>query len=539
MLDGKKMVELPAKGVQVYAKGKYRYAYKVTRAYRNAKGRPTCDRRSIGRVDDESGMLIPNLAYYEFYGEPAGGSGPGGESRVLDAGVSCTVDKVLGGLGIKRMLDDAFGARRASLLLTVVAYMLCEGNTMSYLDDFCERSLVDAALDDRRSSELFSSLTHQERSRFFSRWVCARAEHDYIAYDVTSFSSYSKGMEDAEWGYNRDGERLPQINLAMYMGVESRLPVFYRTYAGSIVDKSHLVSMMEGNSDLGVEGVTFVMDRGFASTANLRFMHERSYPYILGIESFRKAVRGAIDDLREELSSSRSWLGGLGCHGAFKKGMFFGVYAKLCVYYDAERAAQAERDLERRLEADEDRLSRMSEITQAQSKRYAKRGFRIRRSEDGAFSFERDYDVIDKAAENLGYFCILTSDLDADPASVLRTYRRRDLVEKAFDEVKNHLDMHRLRTHGKATTDGKMFCAFIALIVRMFIENALSDWMDENHASTERVIRELAKIRAIKGAHGMRLLDPLTKKQREIVEGMGFTEDDVRSFIEREGRGPV
>ena len=68
-LDARKMVPLPEKGVQVYAKNGRRYAYKVTRTYRNAKGRPTCDRRSIGRVDDETGMLVPNLAYYEFYGD--------------------------------------------------------------------------------------------------------------------------------------------------------------------------------------------------------------------------------------------------------------------------------------------------------------------------------------------------------------------------------------------------------------------------------------------------------------------------------------
>lgn len=71
MLDARKTVPLPDKGVQVYAKNGRRYAYKVTRTYRNAKGKPTCDRRSIGRVDDETGMLIPNLAYYEFYGDSA------------------------------------------------------------------------------------------------------------------------------------------------------------------------------------------------------------------------------------------------------------------------------------------------------------------------------------------------------------------------------------------------------------------------------------------------------------------------------------
>ncbi len=47
---------------------------------------------------------------------------------------------------------------------------------------------------------------------------------EYVAYDVTSISTQAHGVEEAEWGYNRDKERLPQVNFGMYYGEESRLP---------------------------------------------------------------------------------------------------------------------------------------------------------------------------------------------------------------------------------------------------------------------------------------------------------------------------
>ena len=47
------------------------------------------------------------------------------------------------------MLESAFGEAHAAEMLTVAAYMLAEGNVMSYLDDFCERSLVAAEIDVR------------------------------------------------------------------------------------------------------------------------------------------------------------------------------------------------------------------------------------------------------------------------------------------------------------------------------------------------------------------------------------------------------
>jgi hypothetical protein len=52
----------------------------------------------------------------------------------------------------------------------------------------------------------------------------------------------------------------------------------------------------------------------------------------------------------------------------------------------------------------------------------------------------------------------------------------------------------------------------------------------------ERVMREFAKVRCVQGASGKRMLNPLTKKQREMVELMGLSENDVASFVERGGR---
>ena len=41
--------------------------YYVTVAYRNERGKPTCDRISIGRLDEETEKLMPNRNYYEVY----------------------------------------------------------------------------------------------------------------------------------------------------------------------------------------------------------------------------------------------------------------------------------------------------------------------------------------------------------------------------------------------------------------------------------------------------------------------------------------
>ncbi|GAI85050.1 unnamed protein product, partial [marine sediment metagenome] len=39
--------------------------------------------------------------------------------------------------------------------------------------------------------------------------------------DITSFSSYAKNLDFLEWGYNRDREKLPQINFGVIYGEPS------------------------------------------------------------------------------------------------------------------------------------------------------------------------------------------------------------------------------------------------------------------------------------------------------------------------------
>ena len=66
-LDRNVQVELPKHGIAYKKVSGKRYVYYVTAAYRNEKGKPTCDRISIGRLDEETGKLIPNRNYYEVY----------------------------------------------------------------------------------------------------------------------------------------------------------------------------------------------------------------------------------------------------------------------------------------------------------------------------------------------------------------------------------------------------------------------------------------------------------------------------------------
>jgi transposase len=150
--------------------------------------------------------------------------------------------------------------------------------------------------------------------------------------------------------------------------------------------------------------------------------------------------------------------------------------------------------------------------------------------ENGTFAYKRNYNKMDGAARNNGFFCLLT-DTNLSSADTLDVYRRKDVIEKGFDDIKNHLDMKRMHTHRTATTDGKMFCAFIALIAVSEMTNKLRGFMRDKRMSKDDLIYELEKIKVIIMADGKRLMNPLTKTQRTIIEACGLNNADLLAYV--------
>jgi hypothetical protein len=448
-LCSKFKVKLPQKGIIVAKTGKYPYVYHVDATYRNSRGVPTNKKRSIGKLDNETGMLIPNKTYYEIYESkqyendeksvfllPEIHENQISYGAVKTIGLIAVIMTVLDRLGVTKILKAIIGESRYQMTVTIIAYMLSEGNVMQYIDDFCENNSFDKGITDRDVSQLFSSLSNAERMSFFREWVSLNSQNEYIAYDVTSFSTYAKNIDDAEYGYNRDNESLPQINMALYMGQTSLLPMFYVTYNGSVVDKTHLEYMMAYNAELGIENVSFIMDRGFASTDNAEFMRSEGYPFILGASHSIKAIQQAFTENKDFVQSSQTYILSEKVYGLAVKGRYYRIDATLHIFYDPATVSQQTADFFRKIEVLENELSQLKILNDSQVKKYTKY-FKITKFENG-FSYERNYIKINDIHGRLGYFFILTNK-HLTPREVISIYRKRDVIEKGFDEIKNGL----------------------------------------------------------------------------------------------------
>ncbi len=378
------------------------------------------------------------------------------------------------------------------------------------------------------ASVLFSSITHDERMSFFGAWIDRQRQSQYIAYDVTSFSSYAKGIENTEWGYNRDGDKLPQINLGCYTGERSGLPMFYVTYPGSIIDKSHLKYMMAYNDELDISNVGFVLDRGFCSSANILYMKSKGFQFIIGVEIRHKTTREAVDKIRENITSMRFRIK-QGIYARSVDGCFYGVNSTMHVFYDPELAERQRKDLYRTVESNEEKLAQLENLTKKEVKHFSV-FFDINVNKDNSFTYSRNYEKIDRADLNNGFFCILTNTKDISE-EILDIYRRKDVIEKNFDDLKNHIDMKRMRTHVSETTEGKIFVSFISLIALSYMGNMTSSIMKEESMSKDSIIMELEKVKTVETQAGKRLINPLTKTVKSILKPFGLDEESLKAYI--------
>ena len=120
-------------------------------------------------------------------------------------------------------------------------------------------------------SLLHQRLGYDEQSKFefTKKWIEKINPQNGIYYDITSFSSYTTNNEFVEWGYNRDKENLPQINLGMVCCKKTALPFFYNVFPGSIVDVKTITNFLKYLEIYKLHDMLLVLDKGFFSASNI------------------------------------------------------------------------------------------------------------------------------------------------------------------------------------------------------------------------------------------------------------------------------
>jgi transposase len=515
------LVDVPkVKGVHAKTAGTKgeKYVYKYTEHYRNAEGKPRNKAISIGKMDMSSGKMIPNSNYYEQFKIEPNMS----EMCVWDYGYAYVVQKCADESGIGECLSETFGAEKALEIIVVASYMMSQGNAMDGIDDWLERTYFEGyrkALSPQGVSRLFEGISEGSQHEFFKRWAKMAMTGGNICYDVTSISSYSETMTGVEYGYNRDGEEIAQFNLGMFVDEDTKAPIYYNRYNGSLTDKSNLSYVLENAKGVGIEKVKIVVDGGFISGECIQNLAMHSEAFTTGVPMSLNMAKGIYETHSSGIGKYANKLADYEVYADEKAVQFHGISGRLILFFDPMNHAQLCNEMSERIRSLAAELSALKRYPKDDKLKRYSGYFKLTRHETGGgFDFEPDNAKIDELRSAKGFFAVFTTDHDASPNDILYHYRAKDAAEKLFDQLKIDMHANRFRTHSEATTSGKTFVAFVALVLRTVIAKKLKSFLAANSSSLKKVFNQLDNIIAVSSPRVGRFFKALSKKQKDILD---------------------
>lgn len=501
--------------------GKHIYVYETVSYWDKAKKQPRQKRRCLGRKDPETGKIIESKRH-----EPPRISSDFGHVFLLL--------ELARRNGLLKILETIFGPD-AGLLLMLAFYHICEARPLYLYEQWSEGVwswFNHPVLSSPRLSRFAEDLGRNAlRETFVQQWLERHGKGKALVYDMTSLSTWSNLLELAEWGYNRAGEALPQMNLGLVCGAAEGMPLAYRLTPGSIADVSTLKFTAEYLKEHGLRKTTFVLDRGFYSQENLAAVTGKGFGFVMPLPFSSKPVKTLLSSHRRQLHSPANGFLFEG-HARWHLRTTFSSGRKQFpahLFFDETRKADENERLMQKLvrletEFSHHKFHRRQEVSSFLASRWpgADKLFSVSWNvADERFELKRRVKALSALAGRMGHTIMLTDDSELSRDECLLIYQRRDQSEKLFDILKNELKECRIRSNNRDVVEGRIFLNFLALIVYSSVDRVMKvKELYKNWTVTE-LLMELKKIKLITLGNGKMVLTEISKKQRTLLQDLG------------------
>ncbi|MDR1765813.1 MAG: transposase [Lachnospiraceae bacterium] len=512
---------MPSTTIHNKADGK-KYLYSVVSYWdkekKQARNRQVC----LGRIDETTGEVIPSARTERVAKRAA--VAPEVTANATVVGPAMLLDAAVAETNLGNILARSIPEYHSEIL-SLAYFLVQRGLPLSRCESWSTHSKhpFGKPFSSQRISEILQGITEGQRQSFFKSWMKSLAEKECLFYDITSISSYSASNEYVRFGHNRDNENLPQINLALLFGQESGLPAYYRRIPGSISDVATLKTTVSSLDFLGQTRLMFVMDRGFYSKANVDALLDARYHFILAVPR-RKWIEEIYDRERDDIMTYPNRCTMSNGEVLYAKGLLHKWGDRRCyvyIYYNHIHAAEDVYEFEAKLTAWRQELlsgDRVKENEWAYAKFFTvketpKRGRKVVEIAEAVDSARKKY---------VGFSCLLSTK-KMNPADALEEYRRKEAVENSYDDLKNALDMRRLRIHSSAAMDSRLFIQFIALILFSWARSKAKVHKATKYMTVREIMEAMESVTLIEysGRYG-NLITESGPLQRDIMEAYGL-----------------
>lgn len=501
-------------------------------------------RATIGKIDPKTGRLAPNENFRKYLPSiPLPDESV--RSRVsscLRIGAFLLVRRMFAETELDLALDGIFNDRGYGLLRDLAAYsLITENNAAQYYPDYTYNHPVFTPrmrrYSDSTVSAFLAEMSQDQVAEFLERWNMGRKRRDriYISYDSTNKNCQAGDIEMVEYGHAKENRGTAIFNYSIAYDQKNCEPLFYEEYPGSIVDVSQLQFMLAKAEGYGYDNVGFILDRGYFSRDNIRFMDEHGFAFVIMARGMRRLVSSVVDSVRGKFECDPdSYVKAYGVYGTTVHARLYADDTRdryLHVVFNSNKLA-SERA------AVEEKISRMGRFLENSENREVLipdvvRDYFELFYEGSKFLYAKPRkDIIRHELELCGYFVIVTSE-KMTATEAVNLYKGRDSTEKLFRGDKTYLGNRSVRVYSDESASAKIFIEFIALVMRNRIhtrlKNAkLKNEKKRNFMNVTAAIHELEKIEMIRRPDGRYMLDhAVTATQKEILSAFGLDEKFV------------
>lgn len=479
--------------------------------------------------------------------------------KVLHAGATWLLDQIVASTPLSKALGRAFdkyyGAKK---LLSLAYFKTIEPDKGMYLyEDFASSTRLPYHRPLGISSiTRFLQHIDQDRIDVFLKKLneCCIEEEDknkenvYYALDSTSISTCSDNLDFAEWGHNKDGDQLKQINIVMLVNQQTGCPLYYRHYAGSTPDVSTFNHLLKEYARMGLNRrAILVADKGYGSVKNIHKLYQDNQSFILNMKlSFgicKNLIAKNLSYLLDDCSYNRK----LGQNVLTEEidwsypGNFNKDTAK-CKREKGRMFIHIYLDHEIRNDAEDKFRARVAELLDKQKS-----------ESDSLTQDEKDFlstyvtedlngrKVINNTQKFEYMLCrgirVLLSDFISDPVEASRAYTERNEVEESFRKLKDFTGARRLHVSSSKTLSGKIFVHFLSCsilcMLRHRIHSAESKGIKLPFDSVPKMLASLSNITQTIFPDGG-YFSEIVGKKKELLEGLEIPFPEPEMNIEYE-----
>lgn len=518
------------------------YVYESTSYWDKEKQQPRSKRKLIGKLDPVSGQVIPTdgrgkrRSQVNLENPARRGPVPVIRTERLFYGATYLFDQIGIVTGVTADLKTCFPATYKQIQSIAYYLILEDQNPLFRFKKWAKlhRHPFGEDIPSQRSTEIFQSVTEEAKMHFFRLQGKRRAEKEFWAYDSTSISSYSEMMKQVKYGKNKDGENLPQINLALLFGEESGLPFYYRKLAGNIPDVKTIRELARELDILGYEKVKLVMDRGYYSAENINTLFKDHMKFLCGTSTALSFAKDYIREIGADKDRYEYYNSDLELY-VFSKTISWHYEQErpykgdtvredrrlyLHLYFNPDKLSDDGKAFNKRLDGLKEELLSGKRIPEHE-KEYRKY-FEIRETPKRGISLSYNQDAINAARERYGFFVLISNEVK-DPVAALSLYRMRDIVEKAFWNVKERLNLRRTLTSSESSLEGKLFVEFVALIYLSYIKKKMEETGLFAKYTMHELLDELDVIECFTEPGKSPIQGEVLKKQEQLYRDLGVT----------------